>query len=353
MTERQLQFRVGLFVLATFALTIGLVIRFGEVRWLFEKNYPIVIHFEDAPGVEPGTPVRKNGVLIGTVKKVFFDDTKPGVMVLAEIRHTYALRKDSRPALARSILGDSTIEFNPGTSPELLKPNARIEGISGGDPMQVLARMERKTSAALESFSATSEEFRKLARNANSLMETNRGNIDNVIEEAAESLHQLAEASKGANALVSDPEIQESVKTTVTALPKMVEETRKTITAVRLAVAKVDKNLDNLQKVTTPLAEHSESIVTKLDSSVTNLETLLAEISKFSKLLNTEDGTFSKLAADPELYRNLNESAAALQTLLSSLTPVVNDVRTFSDKVARHPEIIGVAGALKGSSGKK
>lgn len=353
MNERQLQFRVGLFVLATFGLAIGLVIRFGEVRWLFEENYPIVIHFEDAPGVEPGTPVRKNGVLIGSVKKVYFDDARPGVMVLADIRQTFSLRKDSRPALVRSLLGDATIEFNPGTSPEQLKSGSRIEGVSGGDPLQMLARMEKRTTAALDSFSATSEEFRKVARNVNSLMETQRGNIDHVIEEAAEALHQLAAASRGANALVSDPDIQESVKATVSALPKMVDDTRKTISAVRLAVAKIDKNLDNLQKVTTPLAAHSESIITKLDSSVTNLESLLVEVGRFSKVLNSEGGTFNKFATDPDLYRNLNESASALQALLKNLSPVVRDVRTFSDKVARHPELIGVAGALHGSSGKK
>jgi phospholipid/cholesterol/gamma-HCH transport system substrate-binding protein len=31
----------------------------------------------------------------------------------------------------------------------------------------------------------------------------------------------------------------------------------------------------------------------------------------------------------------------------------VKDLRIFSDKVARHPELIGVSGALKGSSGLK
>ena len=33
--------------------------------------------------------------------------------------------------------------------------------------------------------------------------------------------------------------------------------------------------------------------------------------------------------------------------------PIVRDMRIFSDKVARHPELIGVGGALKGSSGLK
>lgn len=353
MTERQLQFRVGLFVIVTLLMAAGLIIRFGEVRWLFEKNYPLVIHFAEAPGVEPGTPVRKNGVLIGSVQKVYFDDQKPGVMVLVEIRQTFLLRKDSRPALIRSLLGDSTIEFTPGSQADFLKPGTHVAGLSGGDPLQMLARMEQRTSDALQSFATTSEEWRKVARSVNQLMETNRGNLDQVVEQAATALQQLSEAARGANAFVGDPQIQESLRQTVTALPKMVDETRRTITAVRIAVAKVDQNLDNLQKVTNPLAEHTQSIVSKLDGSVSSLEVLLLNLGKFSKMLTSEDGTISKFAGDPELYRNLNESASALQTLLKNLDPVVRDVRTFTDKVARHPELIGVAGAIQGSSGKK
>jgi phospholipid/cholesterol/gamma-HCH transport system substrate-binding protein len=73
MTERQLQFRVGLLVVTAGMVAAGLVFRFGELRWLWEKNYAIGVHFEKAPGVERGTPVRKNGILIGSVRAVSFD----------------------------------------------------------------------------------------------------------------------------------------------------------------------------------------------------------------------------------------------------------------------------------------
>ena len=50
---------------------------------------------------------------------------------------------------------------------------------------------------------------------------------------------------------------------------------------------------------------------------------------------------------------NLNLSASALTVLLNNLEPIARDVRVFSDKIARHPEILGVSGAMKGSSGLK
>src|SRR5690242_18299084 len=128
MTERQLQFRVGLLVVVAGFAAAGLVFRFGEMRWLWEKHYTIGVHFERAPGVEKGTPVRKNGILIGSVRGVTFDEAHGGVNVTVEIRERFQLRKDAEPMLSRSLLGDATLEFAPGKSRELLKPGDRIEG---------------------------------------------------------------------------------------------------------------------------------------------------------------------------------------------------------------------------------
>ena len=80
---------------------------------------------------------------------------------------------------------------------------------------------------------------------------------------------------------------------------------------------------------------------------------LLAELSKFSRLLNDEDGSLRLMATDPELYRNMNRSAGSLSTLLNNIQPVVNDMRVLADKLARHPELLGVRGAIQGSSGLK
>src|SRR5579863_5238669 len=185
MTERQLQFRVGLLVVVAGIFTAGLVFRFGELRWIWEKHYSVGVHFDRAPGVERGTPVRKNGILIGSVRAVSFDEARGGVNLVIEIRERYPLRKDSRPMLTRSLLGDATLEFTPGKSRELLKPGERIDGAPSEDPFEIIARVEEKTNVAMASFTSTSEEWRLVAKNINALADTHRGNIDQVIEEAA------------------------------------------------------------------------------------------------------------------------------------------------------------------------
>jgi phospholipid/cholesterol/gamma-HCH transport system substrate-binding protein len=133
----------------------------------------------------------------------------------------------------------------------------------------------------------------------------------------------------------------------------MMEETQQTIAAIRASVVKADASLSNLAEVTAPLARKSQSIVTKLDRSVGNLELLLAEMNQFAGTLNRDEGTLKLLVSDPQLYRNLNESAATLQTIMKQLEPAIRDLRVFADKAARHPELLGAGGALKGSSGLK
>ena len=115
----------------------------------------------------------------------------------------------------------------------------------------------------------------------------------------------------------------------------------------------IDQNLGNLNAVTQPLAQHSRGIIIRLDNSLANLQSVTKELDTFVKLTNTEEGSLRKLAVDPQLYDNLNRSALQLAVLLKNAEPLVNDLQVFSDKIARHPELMGVGGAIKGSSGIK
>lgn len=352
-SERQLQFRIGLFVITAGMVGVGLTLRFGELRWLWQRTYTVAVRFDAAPGVERGTPVRKNGVGIGKVREVAFDEEQGGITILIEVDERFPIRKDSEARLTRSLLGDASIEFTPGRSREVYRPGAKLEGIAATDPLQIVAKLEATASKTMESFARTSEEWQVVARNVNGLMDTHRGNLDDVIEKTAESLHHFTLTMQSANRVLGDPETAENLKTTMAALPRMVEDARIAIHSVRSAVTKIDATMGNLQNVTAPLADSSKSIVTNLDRSVANLEMLTFELNQFSRSLSKPEGSLNMLISDPQLYRNLNQSADALQVLLKNLDPVVRDMRVFTDKVARHPELIGVGGMIRKSSGLK
>ncbi len=80
MSERQLQFRVGVFVIFATVAMIVMVFEFGNLQNRLRPKYKVAIRFRSAVGISVGTPVRRNGVLIGSVTNVQFDDKsgRPG-----------------------------------------------------------------------------------------------------------------------------------------------------------------------------------------------------------------------------------------------------------------------------------
>jgi phospholipid/cholesterol/gamma-HCH transport system substrate-binding protein len=70
MSDRVVEFRVGVMVLATAIIAGILVVLFGDLPSLVQATYPLKMSFEDARGIATGTPVRKNGILVGRVRSV-------------------------------------------------------------------------------------------------------------------------------------------------------------------------------------------------------------------------------------------------------------------------------------------
>ncbi|HUQ71589.1 MAG TPA: hypothetical protein VM165_18820 [Planctomycetaceae bacterium] len=154
-----------------------------------------------------------------------------------------------------------------------------------------------------------------------------------------------------ANKIIADPRAQMAMKETLVSLPQLVEDTRQTINATRGAVENINRNLVNLAQVTEPVGKRGPVLVARLESSLASLDSLLAELNHLSHAVNTPNGSIQKFAADPALYDNLNRSAQSLAILLKNLDPVMLNMREFSDKVARNPELMGVGGAIRPSTG--
>ena len=366
-TERQLQFRVGLLVLVSLGIGGWLVVQFGDLKQLLHKRYVLAIHFDSGSGLYPTAPVTLTGLTVGTVRAVQLDEKRGGVVATIEVREEIRIPVDSKAIIIRSILGETVVEITPGREREALKPGGRFEGQLAVDPLEMVQRMEGRAVEVLTALGETTREWQLVAKNVNGLMETNRGNLGQVVERAAESLHEFTVTMKhanemlaSANKIIGNPAAQQALLETLVAMPKLVNETQRTIAETRNAVASsrqaldsVNKNLVNLTQVTEPIGKRGDQMVAKLDSSLTNLDQLLGEMNRFAKLVNTKDGSLQKFASDPSLYDNLDRSSQSLAVLLRNIEPVLRDMREFSDKVARNPELLGVGGAVRPSAGLK
>lgn len=354
MDERIVQFRVGVMVLATIIILAILLILFGDLPSLVKGTYIVHFDFPQAPGVTPDTPIRVNGVLIGRIKQV--DLVPAGVLLTGKIEEKYKLNHTQMARIGGSLLGDAVVEIVPGDgrgTPTEVQSGDHMTGVVAKDPMQAIVNLEANVSEAVKSIAMTSDEIRSLVNRANRIIETNESTINRVIQNTEATLAQLRTTVAGVDSLVSDPQIRASLKRTVDGLPLVLDELQTAIGGVKNTMQTADRNLANLEGITKPLGERGPRLVENVDRAVAQLDAVMSEVTGFTKALTSSQGTLSRLVKDPKLYDQVSETVNNLNQLTRDLKPILNDVRAFSDKAARHPEQFGLRGLIQSNSGIK
>jgi phospholipid/cholesterol/gamma-HCH transport system substrate-binding protein len=355
MNDRTVQFRVGVMVLATAIIAGILIVLFGDLPSLVQGNYPITMRFMDARGVSTGTPVRKNGILVGRVTGVTLDE-RGGVSVKADIDSHVRLYRDEQPRISGSLLGDAEISLVPGrvVPPRTeLQPSDVLEGIVVRDPIEAFSTLEPKLSTALDSLVAASETVSKLAVTIDKTLLGDDDRFEKLIGKTEKALDDFSLAMTGVNDVIGDDASRRRMKESIDMLPDVLGDFRNAVKGIGTTVDSADRNLRNLEGLTRPLGERGEQIVMRLDSTIGRLDEVLLQASGFVKALNESEGTLGRLVRDPQLYEELSATVSNVNRISRELRPIINDVRVFSDKIARHPESLGVRGALDRRPGLK
>jgi phospholipid/cholesterol/gamma-HCH transport system substrate-binding protein len=354
------EFHVGLMVIAAVIAIVVMVFRFGDIGQSLKPGMQVDLILPSASGVIPQTPVQMRGIAVGRVRDIQLLPSGQGVRVGIRIDPGYSFASDSTALVNHSLLGDAVIEVQPGDGEQPIQPGAQIAGQPAGDPMAVVANMEQRVTATLASFEQTGKEWSRLAANLNRMMESSGPDGVNTLEQTSLALVQFTQTMKtaedtlaSANSLFNDPDYQQQLRNTITALPQLLNETRRTLSSVHRVVNRMDETVATIHSATTPLAQHSDQLVANLANSLQNVQSMTRDLASVSHVMNQEDGSLRKLITDPSMYQNLDHTAASLSVLLQNLQPVIADLQVFSDKIARHPELLGVRGVVRGSDGIK
>ncbi|MBU6221117.1 MAG: MCE family protein [Planctomycetes bacterium] len=355
MNDRVMQFRVGVMVLATAIIAGILVVLFGDLPSLVQATYPLKMDFADARGVSQGTPVRKNGILVGRVATVTLNE-RGGVTVVADIDSYVPIYKDEQPRIAGTLLGDAEISLVPG---RIVPPRQRLakeEVLTGAvsrDPFEVFATLEPKFGATLDSLAEASASVTKLSTNLDRMFLGEDDKFENMVRKTEAALDNFSVAMNNINDVMGDPKAREKMKAAIEALPEVLADLRTTVQGIGTTVDTADRNLRNLEGLTKPLGDRGGEMVAQIDRTIGRLDETLRQASLFTKALNESQGTLGKLVRDPQVYNDLAQAAQNVSKLTKDLRPIVDDVRVFTDKIARHPEQLGVRGALDRRPGLK
>ena len=355
MNDRVMQFRVGVMVLATAIIAGILIVLFGDLPSLVQATYPLKLSFADARGISDGTPVRKNGILVGRVSKVQLDE-RGGVSVIADIDSYVPIYKDEQPRIVTTLLGDAEIQLIAG---RIVPPRQRVgqdeelEGQVARDPFEIFATLEPKFSATLDSLAEASGSVTKLSTNLDRLFLSEDDTFERMVGKTEAALDSFSLAMNNINDVMGDPNSREKLKATINEMPAVLADLRSSVQGIGTTLDSADRNLRNLEGLTRPLGERGEQMVSRLDTTIGRLDEVLSQAVMVTKALNESQGTLGRLVRDPLVYEELAQAAANVNRITKELRPIVNDVRVFTDKIARHPEQLGVRGALDRRPGLK
>jgi phospholipid/cholesterol/gamma-HCH transport system substrate-binding protein len=311
--------------------------------------------FADARGIANGTPVRKNGILVGRVASVELDE-RGGVSVMADIDSYVPIYRDEQPRIASTLLGDAEIQLVPGTirpPRQRLGKDETLLGAVSRDPFEVFATLEPKMGSALDSLAEASAAVTKLSSNLDKLLLGDDDTFEKMVRKTESALDAFSLAMANINDVMGDANARAKLKETLNGLPEVIADLRATVKGIGTTVDTADRNLRNLEGLTRPLGERGEGMVAQVNQTIGRLDEVLQQAAFFTKALNESQGTLGKLVRDPKVYDDLAQAAANVNGLTKELRPIVNDVRVFADKIARHPEQLGVRGALDRRPGLK
>lgn len=146
--QKQLEYKVGTFVLAGTILTAIFVITLGGNTGFFQRSSYLSFEAPDSLGLSPGSVVKLSGVPCGNVSDIEFNDDSQSVNIVMRINKKYMPRVTQGSIVSvftQGALGDKYIDIAPGpASNPQYKDGDIITGEIGGDLFATIGKSADK-----------------------------------------------------------------------------------------------------------------------------------------------------------------------------------------------------------------
>lgn len=217
---------------------------------------------------------------------------------------------------------------------------------------ELLSEALKNANATLKNVNTTSERLTAL------LNEENQNNVQAVLRNARSASEQFDSVMKNYDGLATD--LRATTKSLNERLEKLsgqaedfMKDGRTLVKRATDSADKLDQAMDAIRSVATTIQERAPAILRNVEEVSARLNQISIHVGEFTRALASGDGTLRRLVNDPALYQQLNEAARNAGAGLSRLEKIMADLSLFADKIARHPELLGISGTVNPSSGLK
>lgn len=305
------EFKVGIVALIAGAI-LYLGFNFLKGSELFSSVNSYYVVYDDIQGLTVSNQVVINGYAVGRVNKItLLQDKDNKLEVELQVNESIVLGKGSKALLSDDgLLGGKLISL------EIVEPKGEADILQDGEHL--------KGGLDQGIMDMISEKAQPIA-----------DNLDSVIMRVSDLAEQLTTSEKSVKNILAN--VESSTET----LDGMLTENRSNVRSTIKNVKDISESLIQLEKELKPLigemntlAKNANSI--EFDKISKKSESVLTEVEKTMKAINSAQGTAGKMIYDKALYDNLNKSVEELKTLLADFQKrpkhYIPDVSVFGGK---------------------
>jgi phospholipid/cholesterol/gamma-HCH transport system substrate-binding protein len=335
---RWAQLRVGVTAFVAMIILGVLIWLFTSQKPLWERYSTVYTYMRDSAALAQGAPVRLNGILIGSVKRVELSRSSNPNRVVRVVMNVQTARLSDIPTdstagiSAENMLGSKYINIARGRSPNSVQPDGELpsepstevedlikKGFGIFDSAQTVLNRLDKIVALIESgrgsigkFLVDEEFYNRLVTTVAELqkiattLSAGKGTLGKLLQD--EGLYNDAQASvQHLDAVIQ--ELQQGHGTAGKLLkdPALYDETRASIAELRKILEGLNAGQGTAGKLLKDDAVHQriESVLSKLDTSLDGL--------------NAGKGTAGQLLVNPQLYDSMKGLSTELESLIKDI----------------------------------
>jgi ABC-type transporter Mla subunit MlaD len=287
------ELKVGLTIIA--ALIIGFIgYRMMSDLPIFRQSNVIYSYFDRTDGLSPGNYIYISGVRVGSVKEMELADND-SVLVTMSFGLDVEIPKNSVAYLESSgLLDEKAIIIERGDAEKNLQFGDTIKGVYRGGMMETLKQEGEQLS---EDVSESFQKLNRLLEQLNTMMnDETQGKVQKVLSNLRSTSDEIAGLFENKR----------------TDLESSIEHAR--------------NFLANVDTVSMQNKSRIDSVLTGLDRSLSELETLSRDVQKTNSELNeilskinNGEGSFGKMVNDTALYDNLESMSAEMNLLIKNI----------------------------------
>ena len=118
---------VGIFVVIGLICVAYMTIKLGKVSLLGDNYYSLYANFSSVSGLRVGNPIEIDGIEVGRVENLIFDQEKQAAVAELKIRKDIKVYDDAGASIKTAgLIGDKFINIDPGGGGQVLKPGGKI-----------------------------------------------------------------------------------------------------------------------------------------------------------------------------------------------------------------------------------